>query len=102
MALFNQRTCESACFFGVCAAITASICGACLYSLESSGDEGVCKKYIKLSAIATAIFVFFVIFIPGKATMIEMAVLRCVTAENINAAMDVIKSTTDYIVSAID
>lgn len=62
------------------------------------------KSIIKTGVIIAAISLLFVIasiFIPGKATSIEMLVARTATYDNLNIGIDGVKELIDYIVTAI-
>lgn len=61
-------------------------------------------KWIKLGKILSVVSVIFIIatiFIPGKATSIEMLIAKTATFENVSMSVESIKELIDYIVTAI-
>ena len=61
-------------------------------------------KWIKrgrILSVVSVIFIIAAIFVPGKATSIEMLIAKTATFENVNMSVDSIKELIDYIVTAI-
>lgn len=61
-------------------------------------------KWIKIGKILSVVSVIFIIasiFVPGKATSIEMLVAKTATFENVGMSIESIKELIDYIVMAI-
>ena len=61
----------------------------------------ICKACSIVSGILFLVFAVAAIFIPDKATMIEMMVAKYATRENIQLTTDGIKEVVDYIINAI-
>lgn len=59
------------------------------------------KKHTITSIIAIVISTMLIVFIPRKQTIIEMMIANAVTADNVGAGVDAIKSAADYVVEAI-
>jgi hypothetical protein len=61
-------------------------------------------KWIKrgrILSVVSVIFIIAAIFVPGKATSIEMLIAKTATFENVNMSVESIKELIDYIVTAI-
>lgn len=61
----------------------------------------ICKACSIVSGILFLVFAAAAIFIPDKATMIEMMVAKYATRENIQLTTDGIKGVVDYIINAM-
>lgn len=76
----------------------------CYVSVPDKEQLESLHSVIKVGAIVTAISLIFIItsiFIPGKATSIEMLVARTATYDNLNIGVEGVKELIDYIVTAI-
>lgn len=79
-----------------------------IYNLDMMSVDEDNKRYYKIckacsivSGILFLVFAVAAIFIPDKATMIEMMVAKYATRENIQLTTDGIKEVVDYIIDAI-
>ena len=63
-------------------------------------DEWWKKNGIKLLC-AEALFVLALLFIPTQETLEKMLIAKSITVETVNAGVDVVKSTVDYIFQKI-
>lgn len=60
------------------------------------------KKITRRSILVCAISVAICLFVPSKETMIEMAIAKNVTTQNIELAKDSIKGVIDYTIESVE
>jgi predicted PurR-regulated permease PerM len=95
-------------FGGVCiAAFIGLLCGWIYNACEAQICEynqfymKVCKKWAIITGILGLIMIVLGIFIPSKATSIEMLVAKTATFNNVDWTIQQVKEVVDYIVQAI-
>ena len=60
------------------------------------------KKITRRSILICVVSVAICLFVPSKETMIEMAIAKNVTAQNIELAKDSIKGVIDYTIESVE
>ena len=60
---------------------------------------GICKKYLRVSIVVSALSLLVFVFTPGKETMIQMAVASKVTYTNLKAVKKEAKDLVDYVIT---
>jgi len=93
---------------GILVCTGAVVFGIMYYVNSEYGDDDpelknakTMLKHVKNLAIIAAIIGVLWVFCPSKDTLIEMQIARFATYDNAQAAIEVVKSATDYVINAI-
>lgn len=88
------------------AAVVILVC--CICESDYSGDSfseaynGHYKKVTRRSILICVFCTAICLFVPSKETMIEMAIAKNVTAQNIELAKDSVKGIIDYTIESVE
>ncbi len=70
-----------------------------IYIIESNQDFNI--RFLIIPAAIAIVSILMLTFLPDKQTMIEIAVAKYATRDNVAWSVDQIKSIVDYIVQAM-
>lgn len=82
------------------------VCCACESESECDSFNNIYneryKKVTRRSILICVISIVICLFVPSKETMIEMAIAKNVTSQNIELAKDSIKGVIDYTIESVE